>query len=180
VGAVLNMVALWDFRQVYALTEWRKKYGADILRSFDAVTEFEVLVGLATLRRNHPEWAFPVVQDASVPFLNARSLVHPLIPAPSAIANDYQMGNHRVALITGSNMAGKSTFLRTIGTNAVLAFCGAPICGTEMQVSVFRLISYMRIADSLNESTSTFKAELNRIQAILNTVQSQSDTFFLI
>ncbi|WP_353196539.1 DNA mismatch repair protein MutS [Parapedobacter defluvii] len=180
VGAVLNMMALWDFRQVYALIEWRKKYGTDILHAFDAIAEFEVLGSLAAVSRNHPDWVFPTVQDSTEPFLAAQALAHPLIPADNAVANDYQMRNHRIALITGSNMAGKSTFLRTVGTNAVLAFCGAPVCGHEMHLSVFHLITYMRIADSLNESTSTFKAELNRIQTVLQTVDNQRNTFFLI
>lgn len=180
VGAVLNMVALWDFRQVIALIKWRKKYGTDILEAFDAIAEFEVVGSLAALRRNHPQWVFPAIEKTEAPFFAGRALAHPLIPSKNAVPNDYQMSNHRVALITGSNMAGKSTFLRTVGINAVLAFCGAPICGAEMRVSVFHLISYMRIADSLNESTSTFKAELNRIQAVLKTVESASDTFFLI
>lgn len=180
VGAVLNMAALWDFRQVFALIEWRKKYGTDVLEAFNAVAEFEVLGSLAALRRNHPQWVFPLMMETETPFFAAESLAHPLIPVKNAVSNDYQMGGHRIALITGSNMAGKSTFLRTVGINAVLAFCGAPICGKEMRLSVFHLITYMRIADSLNESTSTFKAELNRIQTVLRTVESQSDTFFLI
>lgn len=180
VGALLNMVALWDFRQVYALIEWRKKYGREILHAFDAIAEFEVLGSFAALYRNHPQWVFPTIEQTAAPFFTGEALAHPLIPIESAVSNDYQMDSHRIALITGSNMAGKSTFLRTVGTNAVLAFCGAPICGKEMRATVFQLITYMRIADSLNESTSTFKAELNRIQTVLKTVESQSDTFFLI
>ena len=179
VGAVLNMVMLWDFRQMFALIEWRRKYGEGMLQAFEAVAEFEVLVSLATLCRNHPEWVFPTIEEGT-PFIAGESLTHPLIPVESAVANTYEMTQHRIALITGSNMAGKSTFLRTIGVNAVLAFCGAPVCGKVMRLSVFQLITYMRIADSLNESTSTFKAELNRIQTVLETVDNRSDTFFLI
>src|SRR3546814_392807 len=146
----------------------------------DVVAEFEVLVGLATLRRNHPQWAFPEVVASSRPLVAATGLSHPLITPHTAVPNDYAMDGHWVALITGSNMAGKSTFLRVIGSNAVLAFCGAPICGSAMRLSVFHVVSYMRIADSLNESTSTFKAELNRIERVLKAVRSQPDTFFLI
>ena len=180
IGAVLNMVALWDFRQVLAILDWRKQYGSGILVAFDVVAEFEVLVSLSTLHRNHPVWVFPEVVESARPFVMASGMSHPLIPEHLAIANDYHMEDHRLALITGSNMAGKSTFLRTVGINAVLAFCGAPICGRQMRLSVFRLVTYMRIADSLNESTSTFKAELDRIQVVLQTVEAQRDTFFLI
>ncbi|HWL00160.1 MAG TPA: hypothetical protein VNQ55_09440, partial [Parapedobacter sp.] len=180
VGGVLNMVALWDFRQVFAVIDWRSKYGNRVLAALDVVAEFEVLVSLATLRRNHPAWVFPEVVASARPFVATTGLSHPLIAPRTAIPNDYAMDGHRVALITGSNMAGKSTFLRVIGTNAVLAFCGAPVCGSYMRLSVFHVVSYMRIADSLNESTSTFKAELNRIESVLRSVRTQPDTFFLI
>ncbi|MFB2118809.1 DNA mismatch repair protein MutS [Parapedobacter sp. 2B3] len=180
VGGVLNMVALWDFRQVFAVLDWRGRYGSQVLAALDVVAAFEALVSLATLRRNHPHWAFPEVVASTQPFVTATDLSHPLIAPKTAVPNDYTMDGHRVALITGSNMAGKSTFLRVIGTNAVLAFCGAPICGTGMRLSVFHVVSYMRIADSLNESTSTFKAELNRIEDVLKAVRTQPDTFFLI
>lgn len=180
VGGVLNMVALWDFKQVFAVIDWRRQYGGQVLAALDVVAEFEATVSLATLCRNHPQWTFPEVVGLPRPFVSATGLSHPLIPSHTAIPNDYAMDGHRIALITGSNMAGKSTFLRVIGTNAVLAFCGAPICGTYMRLSVFHVVSYMRIADSLNESTSTFKAELNRIEEVLRAVRTQPDTFFLI
>ena len=180
VGGVLNMVALWDFKQVFAIVDWRKQHGERVLAALDVVAEFEALVSLATLARNHPQWAFPELMDSPHPFVSGTGLAHPLIASETAVPNDYSMEGHRVALITGSNMAGKSTFLRVIGTNAVLAFCGAPVCGASMRLSVFHLVSYMRIADSLNEGTSTFKAELNRIERVLQAVRIQPDTFFLI
>ncbi len=180
VGAVLNMTMLWDFKQVFAVLDWRRQYGTEVLDAFDVVHEFEGLVSLAVFSHNHPQWCFPVVVDSPSPVIEAVGLSHPLIPETTAVANDYRMENHRIALITGSNMAGKSTFLRTVGSNAVLAFCGAPVNAKEMRISVFRLVTYMRIADSLNESTSTFRAELNRIQMVLQTVKEQPDTVFLI
>ncbi|SEK66998.1 MutS domain V [Parapedobacter koreensis] len=180
VGAVLNMVALWDLRQAFAILDWRKRYGVNMLNAFDSVAEIEALVSLATLSRNHPQWAFPEVVESKKPIVHAQALAHPLISPRVAVANDYSLENHRVALITGSNMAGKSTFLRTVGINAVLALCGAPVCAKVMRLSSFHLVTYMRIADSLNESTSTFKAELNRIQLVLQTVKYQPNTFFLV
>jgi len=179
-GTLLNMAALWDFRQVFAVLDWRRRYGVETLAAFDVIAEFEALMSLGVFTHNHPSWSFPVIVNTPAPTVEVANLSHPLIPAAMAVANDYQMDSHRIALVTGSNMAGKSTFLRTIGSNAVLAFCGAPICGTRMRVSVFQLVTYMRIADALNESTSTFKAELNRIQMVLNTVKNQRHSFFLI
>ncbi len=180
VGSLLNMFLLWDFRQVIAILDWRKSNGRDILQAFDVAAELEALVGFATLHRNYPQWGFPSIVAADKPYVAAVALAHPLISRSVSVANDYAMDGHRVALITGSNMAGKSTFLRTIGSNAVLAFCGAPVCAENMRLSVFKLVTYMRIKDSLNESTSTFKAELDRINMILQTVRNQPDTFFLI
>src|SRR5690606_9807301 len=122
-----------------AILDWRQQYGAETLEAFDVIAECEALVSLGVFAHNHPRWNFPVIVDAPAPTIEAATVNHPLIPAATAVANDYRMEGHRIALITGSNMAGKSTFLRTIGSNAVLAFCGAPICGTHMRISVFRL-----------------------------------------
>lgn len=180
VGAVLNMVFLWDFKQVFAILDWRDRYEEEILEAFDVTAEFEVLVSFAILSRNHPDWAFPDVRPPAEEAMEGEALSHPLIPETKAVANDYHRDEHRIALITGSNMAGKSTFLRTIGANTVLALAGAPVCAKRMEVSVFRMVTYMRIKDSLNESTSTFKAELDRMQMILQTVKTQPDTYFLI
>lgn len=180
VGAIMNMVFLWDFRQLIALQAWRKRYSSELLEALDVVGEVEALNSLAILTINHPHWCFPEVLPEDEKTLAFQALNHPLIDPKIAVANHYSKENHRIALITGSNMAGKSTFLRTVGTNMVLAFCGAPVCAQAMQVSVMHLITYMRIKDSLQESTSTFKAELDRMRLILDTVRTQPHSFFLI
>lgn len=179
VGIVLNMFLLWDFRQVYALKNWQKLQSKGILEAMDMLSLLEAVGSLATLKFNHPDWAIPEI--ASVfPIVEVKNIKHPLIPLATSIANDYSLEEHRIALITGSNMAGKSTFLRTIGVNAVLALSGAPVCANYMKISVMQMATYMRIRDSLNESTSTFKAELDRIQKILELVKSHKNTFILL
>ncbi len=182
VGAFLNIVFLWDFKQVFGLLTWRQKYGDQIVKTFDALSQMEALLSLSVLHRNHPQWVFPeiVAGNPERIVFEAGEMKHPLIPDAVSVANDYAMENHRIALITGSNMAGKSTFLRTVGSNLVLAFAGAPVCAGQMRASVVHLVTYMRIRDSLNESTSTFKAELNRMQLILQTVERERNTFFLL
>lgn len=180
VGALMNMLFLWDFRQLIALQEWKKRYGSELIEALDVVGEVEALNSLAILTINHPNWSFPEVLNAEEKVLEFQDLNHPLIDPKTAVANSYAKENHRIALITGSNMAGKSTFLRTVGTNMVLAFCGAPVCAQKMRVSVMYLITYMRIKDSLQESTSTFKAELDRMKLILERVHDQPHSFFLI
>ncbi|SJN51512.1 MutS-related protein, family 1 [Sphingobacterium faecium PCAi_F2.5] len=180
VGTILNMIFLWDFKQVLAIVDWKAKYHVNILESFDTLAEVEALVSLGTWNRNHPDWTAPILLEQMDSPVEALDLAHPLISADKAIANTYTNVDHQIALVTGSNMAGKSTFLRTVGINAVLAYAGAVVPATSFKLPIFHLISYMRIKDNLNESTSTFKAELDRMKFILETVAQRADSFFLI
>ena len=181
VGSFLNILFLWDFKQVMAIVQWKKNYEGDILKTFDIVAEFEALLSLGILQRNHSDWSQPkILNDGQVDRIKAVQVNHPLIPAGLAVANDYDASSHRLALVTGSNMAGKSTFLRTIGINAVLAYAGAVVCAQHFELPIYRLVSYMRIKDNLNESTSTFKAELDRMKFILELVDVAQDSFVLI
>lgn len=181
IGSILNIIFLWDFRQVLAIVKWKKSYEDNILNTFDIVADFEALVSLAVLKRNHPEWTTPVLlDDIHKDALVAVKINHPLIPMGKAVANDYTSKDHRIALVTGSNMAGKSTFLRTVGINAVLAYAGAMVCAEKLELPIYSIVSYMRIKDDLNESTSTFKAELDRMKFILELVAERDDTFVLI
>ncbi|WP_239016413.1 MutS-related protein [Sphingobacterium corticibacter] len=181
VGALLNMFMLWDFRQVLAIMRWKNEYAEDTLQAFEVMASYEALISLGVLSYNHPDWQFPEVgTDAQQDRIEARDLAHPLIPATKSVANDYSAQDHRVALVTGSNMAGKSTFLRTVGINAVLAYAGSAVCTSYFKLPIYRLVTYMRIKDDLNESTSTFKAELDRMKFILGVVDVAKDSFFLI
>lgn len=180
-GALLNILFLWDFKQVLAIIDWKRQFEGDVLDSFDVIADAEALVSLATLKRNHPDWCQPVLcENSQEGRIRARGLRHPLIPVGASVANDYEAGDHRIALITGSNMAGKSTFLRTVGVNAVLAYSGAVVAAQTMELPIYRLITYMRIKDDLQESTSTFKAEIDRMKFILGIVEVAEDSFFLI
>ncbi len=181
IGAILNIIFLWDFKQVLAIQKWKQSYEGNVLHTFDVIADLEVLLSLATLRSNRPAWCAPVIlEDPREDRIQVKGVNHPLIPTAQAVANDYSGEDHRVALVTGSNMAGKSTFLRTIGINAVLAYAGSVVCATQFAMPIYRLVTYMRIKDDLNESTSTFKAELDRMKFILGVVEVASDSFFLI
>ena len=181
VGLFLNLFLLWDFKQVLAIIDWKNKYEQEILNSFDTLAKVEAVNSLAIWRRNHPTYIYPVILNLpNEDKIEAQGVFHPLIPSEQVVANDYTSMDHRVALVTGSNMAGKSTFLRTIGINAILAYAGASVAATTFRLPIYKLISYMRIRDNLNESTSTFKAELDRMKFILDTVASYTDSFFLI
>ncbi len=178
---ILNTFLLWDIRMVIAIENWKRNNQQNLEEAFDVIAEYEALISLTSLRINYPDWCFPEIVENDTYTIAAKQIAHPLIPVSQRIANDYELTDtYKIDIITGSNMAGKSTFLRTIGINIVLALCGAPVCAESMQVSVMTVLSYMRIKDSLNESTSTFKAELDRLQMLLAAVDSDAKIFFLI
>jgi len=181
VGVILNLFFLWDIKQIIAIENWKRDNQQSLEAAFDVIAEFEALLSITSSAINYPDWCFPQIADGSGYTLIAKELAHPLISGNKRIENNYELEDaFKIDIITGSNMAGKSTFLRTAGINTVLALCGAPVCASAMQVSVMTIISYMRIKDSLNESTSTFKAELDRLQMLLAAVESEDKIFFLI
>jgi hypothetical protein len=181
VGFVLNVFLLWALKQTIAIEQWKRNNHESLEDAFEVIAEFEALISIAGLKFNYPEWATPQIEDGEAYTLITKNIAHPLINSQTRVTNDYELTDtFKIDIITGSNMAGKSTFLRTIGINTVLALCGAPVCADSMQISVMTMVSYMRIKDSLNESTSTFKAELDRLQMLLAAVEQEYKVFFLI
>lgn len=179
VGGILNALLLWDLKCCIKLDNWYRSSSKNVIVALDHLGDFEELISLATTAYNQPEWVFPVITDQFE--LSTTHIGHPLINKQVRVNNDFRVDTKpTVDIVTGSNMAGKSTFLRTLGINMVLAYAGAPVCAGTMQLSVFSINTYMRIKDSLNESTSTFKAELNRLKMILDNVVKDKDTFVLI
>ncbi len=179
IGALfLNLLFLWGIRCSIKVSKWHQTSSVFILKAFDVISAFEAIISLSTLHYNHPNWPFPTITSEFQ--LEALALGHPLITEEKRINNNFKMEQKTVDVITGSNMAGKSTFLRTLGINLVLAYSGAPICAESMTVSVMKIVSYMRIKDSLNESTSTFKAELDRLKMILEKTATENDVLVLI
>lgn len=181
VGVFLNVFLLWDIRQIIAIENWKRSNQQYFEEAFDALAEVEALLSLSSLPINYLQWSFPQIVDTDNYTLTGKQIAHPLISPSNRVANDYELNDTRkVDIITGSNMAGKSTFLRTIGINTVLALCGAPVCAESLTVSVMTMVTYMRIKDSIAESTSTFKAELDRLKMLLDAVDSNEKVFFLI
>ncbi len=178
--SVLNNLLLWDLQCVYRLEKWKRKYAARTGLWLEVMGEMEVLSSLANLAFNHPDWAFPQIRADGFCF-KASSLGHPLIAGQERVANDFFLeGQGSLFIITGPNMAGKSTFLRTLGVNSVLAFAGAPVCASAMEVSFFELITSMKSSDSLDKHLSLFYAELQRLKLVLDSLQSGPPVFFLI
>ena len=175
-----NSFLLWDVRQMIALNRWRRQNKALVPKWFAALAETEVLHSLCTLHFNNPEWCFPSFSPEHFS-LAGEGIGHPLLPQHQRVNNDFEItGTAQIGLITGSNMAGKSTFLRSLGVNVVLAQIGAPVCATRFLLSPVQLLSSMRIADNLAENTSTFYAELKKLRTIIEHVKRHEKVFILL
>jgi len=176
----LNTLLFWDLQQVFALEKWRETHRNDIGTWFRVLASFETLSSLATISFNQPAWSYPTLADGVAVF-RAEELGHPLIPAAERISSTFRTaGPAQIGLITGSNMAGKSTFLRSVGVNMVLAMAGAPVCAKEMTLSPMKVISSMRVSDNLEENTSTFYAELKKLKYIIEAVNRKEKVFLLL
>ena len=181
IGFIVKVSMLWNLRQFVAIEKWKQSNSQNIAAAFDVIADFEALYSLASLKINHAEYHFPEITADNLYTLTATAIGHPLIPVEVRVLNDYSLQNElKIDIITGSNMAGKSTFLRTLGINTVLALCGAPVCAASMRLTPMTVFSYMRIRDSLNENTSTFKAELDRLALLLQVLKKEGKVFFLI
>ncbi len=180
VSIPLNLLFFADIHFCLALERWKGEHALRIPGWFASMAEFEVLASLANMAFNNRGWIYPqVTEDYFV--LKAVEMGHPLIPAGRRISNGFTSeGTGKAIIVTGSNMSGKSTFLRTCGVNAVLAFAGAPACASAFTVSLVRLHSSMRISDSLEENISSFYAELRRLKAIISGAESDPKVFLLL
>jgi DNA mismatch repair ATPase MutS len=176
----LNIFLLWDLQQVFALEKWKQGKEKTVVRWFHVLAEMESLVTLATICFNHPQWQFPQLSSEHG-ILIAKEMGHPLIPVEKRINNSFAVeGSQQLSLITGSNMAGKSTFLRSAGINVVLAMMGSPVCATELIVSNMKVMSSMRVSDNLEENTSTFYAELKKLKQIIDAVKDHEKVLLLL
>ena len=175
----LNLLGAWDVYWVYRLEKWRANYKDDVFNWFELMGSFEALNSLANLAFNKRDWVFPELLDQGN--LDGKHLGHPLLTDASRICNDFDCPpKGHTKLLTGSNMAGKSTFLRTVGLNIVLANAGSVVCAERLSLPVLTVITSMRNSDNLHDSTSSFYAELKRIRKVINLVQKESNVFYLL
>lgn len=171
---------LYDIQCVFGLEKWKHRNQHRLRQWLNGIAELEMLNSLATFRFNHPEYAMPIVSDGA-PFIEATDLAHPLIPAHECVSNDFKIGrDKRLYIVTGSNMSGKSTFLRTVGVNVLLARCGAPVCAGSFSCSPMAIYSSLRQSDSLQDHVSTFYAELRKLQAILEGLEQDAHALVLL
>ena len=169
----IQAITLWDFHCLFALESWRRAVGARVDSWLHAAAELDALSCLATIRRDYPEWSDPQIA-AGERIYRAVGLGHPLLPDNRRVSNDVQLGPPgTVLLVTGSNMSGKSTLLRAIGANAVLAQCGAPVCATSLQLPPCDLQTSIRIQDSLEHGVSYFMAALARLKGVVDAAERE-------
>lgn len=177
---IVNTLTLWDVWTLRALDKWKREQGPHVMDWFAVIGEMEALGSIAAVRFAFPKWTQPEIAEGDF-VVEGESLGHPLIPATVRISNPIDLkGNGTVWLVTGSNMSGKSTYLRTVGLNVVLALMGAPACAQRLNVSCTGVITSMRTTDSLEENTSSFYAELKRLQSVIHQVRKQPRTLFLL
>jgi hypothetical protein len=174
-------VLMWGTQWAFAIEGWRARAGRDVPVWLDAVGEFEALLALGTLSAEHPDFAFPVLQDGPAVF-EATDLAHPAMP-PAAVSNPVALGvaSPHLLVVSGSNMSGKSTFLRAIGVNCVLAQMGAPVRASSCRLSPLAIGASIRISDSLTDGRSHFFAEITRVKAIVDlSAAHPGGTLFLL
>lgn len=178
--SVLNSLLLLDIYLIIGIEKWKSKNKAVLKPWSGAVSEFEVINSLAGFCYSNPSYTFPEITEKNN-YVHFESLGHPLINSEKRVCNNFHLeGQGDIVMITGSNMGGKSTFLRTVGVNLVLALAGAPCCAKNGQVSILKLYTSMRTQDNLKEGVSSFYAELDRIEKMLKLIENNHNVFFLL
>ena len=175
----VNSILLYDLQCVYRLEKWKQENATALPGWLDVVRETEVFCSLGTFTFNHSSFTFPEINSERKLF--AKGLGHPLLDEKERVANDMQLdASHSIMIITGANMAGKSTFLRALGVNVVLALVGAPVCAESLDCPLIDIRSGMRTADSLKENQSYFYAELDRLKSIMDELRAGTPLLILL
>jgi hypothetical protein len=179
--AIVSAPLLWSTHLAFAMERWRSQYGAAVSEWLALVGEFEAFSSLSAYRFEHPDDVFPEIVDAGPSRYDGNALGHPLIPAARMVRNDVHLsGDTRLLVVSGSNMSGKSTLLRTVGINAVLALAGAPARATGLRLTPLSIGATLRIQDSLQEGRSRFYAEITRIRHLSDLANRPVPLLFLL
>ena len=175
---IINIGLLWDIQCAVRVAQWKSRYGDQVGCWLRVIGTMEALGSLAVITHIHPDWAYPEIEDQGQ-VISAGDLGHPLLPPDKCVRNDIDIDNYS-CIVTGSNMSGKSTWLRAIGINLVLAYAGGAVCAAKFRCSVMDLYTSMEIRDDLLEGVSTFYAELKRINMILQHSRRGQPMIYLI
>ena len=176
----IDPFVFWTLQLSFALSAWQKRFGRSLREYVSAAGEMEALVALAGYAYENPDDVFAeFTEDA--PCFDAQEFAHPLIPADRAVRNDLKLDRElQLLIISGPNMAGKSTFVRTVGANAVLALCGAPVRARRLRISRLRVCASICILDSLQGGMSRFYAEIARLKQITDAASGSAPVLFLL
>jgi hypothetical protein len=173
-GLLINLAAPWDFLFAWLAGLLRQRAARLLPGWLETIYKLDALASLGAFADLHPDYAFPEVVSQAAPLFEAAGLGHPLIAAQRRVCNNFTISSLGEAiLITGSNMAGKSTFIRTIGLNLCLAYAGAPVCAASLITVTFRLHTCIRISDSITDGFSYFYAEVKCLRSLLEKIRSQ-------
>ena len=179
-STLLNGLTLWELRQVMRIERWKEEHAANLSEWLEALGEMDAYCSLATFAYNHPDYAYPTVSSGAFR-LEAEAMGHPLMNRDKCVRNGIAIGKSpSFIIITGANMAGKSTYLRTVGINYLLACVGAPVWAESMTVTPVRLITSLRTSDSLSDNESYFFAELKRLKLIIDKLREGERLFIIL
>lgn len=179
-GAIFtNGLFLWDMQNAVRLEKWKEQFKDDLKNWFDVAAQFDAIISLATLAYNRPSFNYPEPESGTFHF-DAHDLGHPMLYEATRIDNDIQMGAGNFILTTGANMAGKSTFLRAVAVNLILAMTGAPVCAGSFKFVPVHIYTSMRASDSLLEHESFFYAELVKLKNIIDALDQHGQMFVLL
>jgi hypothetical protein len=178
--APVALILMWGVHVAFAMENWRARWGRHLPDWLEAVGEFEALLSLAGFAYEHPNYPFPEVVEGP-PSLAGEALVHPLLKPGACVANDVHLGDElRVTIVSGSNMSGKSTYLRVVGINVVLAQIGAPVAARSLRLTPFQIGATLRVQDSIQGGVSRFYAELRRLKAVADLIDEAFPVLFLL
>ncbi len=176
---IVNILLLWDYQCMIEFEKWRIRSGKNLEKWLDVIGQFEALNSISNVIYDNPQWVMPLISDGDF-IIKANGLGHPLL-GDKRICNNITIDNQKnILIITGSNMSGKSTFLRTVGINLILSYIGAPVCAKKFECSIMRIFTCMRTSDNLENNISSFYAEILRIKMIAESVRENKKVFFLL
>ena len=177
---ILEGSIFFQLRQVVRIERWKERYGHHLMQWLETVGELDALCSLGTFAYNHPDYSYPSISDKPFQFI-ATAMGHPLMPTEQCVKNDALIPSRPFFLIiTGANMAGKSTYLRTIGVNYLLACIGCPVCCKQLTLYPAQLITSLRTSDSLTDNESYFFAELKRLKRIIDLLNEGHELFIIL
>lgn len=180
IGVILNIFTLRDTRMAIKLEQWKMEHGEDTERWFEALALFDAYCSLGGFAFNHPEYIYPEIADVYFK-MEGKALGHPLLRRDICVKNDIEIRKSPwFLIITGANMAGKSTYLRTIGVNYLLGSIGAPVCAASLTLYPARMVTSLRTSDSLASNESYFFAELKRLKMIIDRLQQGEQLFIIL